>query len=70
MHTTPAQRRRRAAIKKKRWRDRHHQSGLRRLELWAHPDDFPDIKQYAKEKAATRGINIEHLATDPPPPPP
>lgn len=66
MTTTSAQRRRKGAARKKRWRDRYYKLGLRRLELWAHPDDFGDLKKFADRLLEGRGIQVEHPTTETP----
>lgn len=65
--STPAQRRRRGADKKKRWREHYYALGLRRLELWAHPDDVAKLKDYAGRLLQSRGIQFGRSAPELPP---
>lgn len=44
------------ALRKTKWRARHYAQGCHRLEIWAHPDDFEDIRKFAREKRQARGI--------------
>jgi hypothetical protein len=64
--TTSAQRRRKGAAKKKRWRERYYKLGLKRMELWAHPDDVADVKHFAETLLRARGIHVEHPPPDTP----
>jgi hypothetical protein len=65
--TTPAQRRRRGAAKKKRWRDRYYKLGLKRLEMWAHPDDVAEVREFGEAKLRARGIHTEPTPDATPP---
>jgi len=62
---TPAQRRSKNRVKKKRWRDHYYSQGLRRLELWAHPEDFGALKEINASKLTARGITVDRDPTAP-----
>lgn len=56
---TRAQKRKAERVKKQRWRGRYYDMGLLRIEIWAHPDDRPELKKVELALLQARGITLD-----------